>query len=67
MTEPDILRGWKEIEAFLGMTRKTILASGYPIRCEGGEGVTRRSVFAFRSELMAHSRSKKVFTRTEES
>ncbi|MBD5417348.1 MAG: hypothetical protein HDR50_06755 [Desulfovibrio sp.] len=56
MTEPDILRGWKEIERYLGMGRKAILRAGYPIRCEGGDGVTRRNIYAIRKELLDHAR-----------
>lgn len=39
-----MLRGWDAIEAYLGLTRKTILARGYPVRKDGG-------VFAFKGEL----------------
>lgn len=55
MTEPDILRGWKEIERYVGMGRKAILRAGYPVRCEGGDGVTRRNIFAIRKELLDHA------------
>ena len=55
MTEPDILRGWKEIERYVGMGRKAILRAGYPIRCEGGDGVTRRNIYAIRKELLDHA------------
>lgn len=42
-----ILRGWKDIEQFLGLTRKTIQAKGYPVRKNGG-------VYALRPELEEH-------------
>lgn len=42
-----MLRGWKDIEHFLGLTRKTIQAKGYPVRKNGG-------VYALRPELEAH-------------
>lgn len=43
----DILRGWAQIERLLGVTRKTILAQGFPVQKAGG-------VWAFRHELIAH-------------
>lgn len=55
MTEPDILRGWKEIERYVGMGRKAILRAGYPVRCEGGQGVERRNIYAIRKELLDHA------------
>lgn len=45
----DKLEGWGEIEAYLRLTRKTILRRGYPVRRVGGE------VFARISTLDAHS------------
>ena len=50
------LRGWKEIENFLGLTRKTILARGYPIR-KYGRGNTQ--VYAYRGELSRHEKGQK--------
>lgn len=52
MTEPDILRGWKEIEEYLRMGRKAIRRAGYPVRYEGG---SRRNVFALRHELLEYA------------
>lgn len=46
----DILRGWKEIESYLGMTRKTILACGYPLHRRGAED-SCSTVYAFRGEI----------------
>ena len=48
--EGDILRGWKEIEGYLGQTRKTILAGGYPLH-RSGSGEASSQLYAFRSEL----------------
>ena len=45
----DKLEGWGEIEAYLRLTRKTILRRGYPVRRVGGE------VFARISTLDAHA------------
>ena len=47
------LQGWVQIERYLGLTRNTILARGYPIRKDGG-------VFAFKPELDQHAKSKPV-------
>ena len=47
------LQGWVQIERYLGLTRNTILARGYPVRKDGG-------VFAFREELDQHAKSKPV-------
>lgn len=55
MAEKDILRGWKEIEEFVGMNRKAILSNGYPVRCEGGACPARRNIFAVRQELLEHA------------
>ena len=52
----DLLRGWGEIERYLGLTRNTILARGYPVRKDGG-------VFAYRSELDATARAKPILRR----
>ena len=46
----EILRGWKEIEAFLRLTRKTIIAGSYPVHFHRGAANGRR-VYAFKSEL----------------
>lgn len=53
--ECDLLRGWKEIEAFLCMGRKSILRAGYPVRHEGDEGAAVRNVYALRDELLEHA------------
>lgn len=45
------LQGWVQIERYLGLTRNTILARGYPVRKDGG-------VFAFREELDTHAKSR---------
>lgn len=55
MTDSDILRGWKEIECYVGMTRKAILRAGYPVRYEDNPSVRRPSVFAIRKELLDHA------------
>lgn len=39
--------GWSQIEHYLGMTSKTVLQYGYPVRRLG-------RVFAYRDELDAH-------------
>ncbi len=39
-----ILNGWKEIEAYLGISRKTIIARDLPV-------YKNRGVYAFREEL----------------
>ena len=44
MDQERILCGWKAIEAYTGLTRKTILSRGYPVRKYGG-------VYAFQDEL----------------
>ena len=36
MDQERILCGWKAIEAYTGLTRKTILARGYPVPKSGG-------------------------------
>lgn len=56
MPDKEFLRGWKDIEAFLGMSRKTIIRCGYPIRKEGDETEAKASVFALRSELLCHAK-----------
>lgn len=45
-----LLRGWKEIEKYVGLDRKTIIAQGYPVR-KANTG----SVFAIREELLKHA------------
>ena len=55
MTEPDILRGWKEIEKYVGMTRQNILSCGYPVHREEREGMNGVSVFAVRRELLDYA------------
>lgn len=44
----NILRGWKQIEGYLGITRKTIIKRGYPVRKASG---SRSQVYALASEL----------------
>ncbi|WP_308586628.1 hypothetical protein [uncultured Desulfovibrio sp.] len=51
MGNPDKLEGWAQIESYLNLSRKTIIARGYPIRKGGG-------VFAFKNELDAHGKGK---------
>ena len=46
MRDKEILRGWKEIERYLGISRPAILANAYPIR----KGKTK-NVFALKTEL----------------
>lgn len=55
MGNPDKLEGWAQIEAYLNLTRKTILARGYPIRKAGG-------VFALRADLDGHAQHKPMLT-----
>ena len=47
----NILRGWKEIEAELKMTRKAIVACGYPIRRERRLSGSLGGVYALKDEL----------------
>lgn len=49
----EILRGWKEIEAAIRLTRMSILRNGYPVMREP----TGR-VYALRSALLAHVTSR---------
>ena len=49
MADADKLRGWGEIERYLGLTRNTVLAREFPVYKNGG-------VFAFKAELDAHER-----------
>lgn len=58
MGNPDKLEGWAQIEAHLSLSRKTILARGYPIRKDGG-------VFAFRGELDEHGKGKPFLTHSQ--
>lgn len=53
MVNPDKLEGWAQIEGYLGISRNTILARGYPIRKDGG-------VFAYKPELDKHGKSKPI-------
>ena len=46
-----ILRGWKEIEDFLGISRKTIVAHGFPVRKTGR---ANSQIYAFKGELLRH-------------
>lgn len=62
--EPDILRGWKEIERYLRMGRKAILRAGYPVRRENSPGTRRPGVFAVRQEILAHALRKNHITIT---
>lgn len=52
----DILRGWKEIEKYVGLDRKTIISQGYPVRSHGDGS----AVFAVRRELLDHACSMPV-------
>lgn len=42
-----LLRGWKEIEAYLGLSRKTIRRQGFPVRIRKRNG----SVYADTGEI----------------
>ncbi len=53
MVDADKLEGWLQIESYLGISRNTILARGYPVRKDGG-------VFAFKEELDRHGREKPI-------
>lgn len=53
MSTETALRGWCAIENHLMLSRKTILAHGYPVRKMGQTG----SVFAYPSELNDHQRA----------
>lgn len=53
MANETALRGWCAIENHLMLSRKTILAHGYPVRKMGQTG----SVFAYPSELNDHQRA----------
>lgn len=48
--ESRLLRGWKEIERYVGLDRKTIIAQGYPVR----KARTGR-VFAYRGDLRKYA------------
>ena len=52
-----VLRGWKEIEDFLGLSRKTIVAHGYPVRKTGSR---KSQTFAFIDDLQQHMRRIKI-------
>ena len=54
--ESPILRGWKEIEAYLGIGRKAIIRAGYPVRSEDNS----LNVLALRSELLAFAKKRKL-------
>lgn len=43
----DVLHGWFQIERYLGITRKTVLARGFPVRKNGG-------VWAITGDLKKH-------------
>lgn len=64
MTEPDILRGWKEIEKYVGMTRKSILSCGYPVHKEDRDCKDCVSVFAVRKELLDFALGKPLVTKS---
>lgn len=49
----NILRGWKEIMEYLGLTRKTIIRRGLPVYKDGG-------VYAFPEELDKVQKAKKI-------
>lgn len=52
MKNGSLLRGWKEIEAHLRLTRKTIVAHGFPV--QDGPG----GVWAYADELDRHQRER---------
>lgn len=63
----DLLRGWKEIESFLRLSRKAIRKSGYPVHRETGSRNPGRSpVFAFKSELAHHMSQKQEICKAQE-
>lgn len=67
MPENDILRGWKEIEAYLGLSRITARAQGYPVRREGsGKSGGFGGVFAFKSELIEYARQRNMVSEERE-
>ena len=39
MTEPNVLRGWGEIEAFTRESRKTLIKKNYPVQKDAGGSV----------------------------
>lgn len=49
--QSEILRGWKEIEDFLRLTRKTIIANGYPLHSHKGPR-NRKRIYAIKRELL---------------
>lgn len=55
LTNTEILRGWSQIERYLGLTRNTILNRGYPVRKDGG-------VFAYKAELDSVAKNKPLVT-----
>lgn len=48
--EAGLLHGWKEIEKYLGLDRKTVVRQGYPVR-----RARTGSVYALREELLRHA------------
>lgn len=61
MPEKDVLRGWGAIESFLGISRKTIMRRGYPVRREAqGEYIGLGGVFALRTELLDFMKKSKL-------
>lgn len=55
MNNTERLEGWAQIEAYLSLTRKTILAQGFPVHKIGG-------VFAFCDELDEYAKSMPLIT-----
>jgi len=53
MSYAQILNGWQQIENYLKMNRKTIIARGFPVRKWGG-------VYAMQAELDAHIATRQV-------
>lgn len=62
MADKDILQGWREIEEYLGLTRKTVNKRGFPIHNSGG-GDTRQAVWAIRSELLEHAKKGRIVSK----
>lgn len=54
--DTDFLRGWKEIQAYLKMSRNSIIRYGYPVHCESDNDKTM--VFAIKSQLIEWAKIK---------
>lgn len=65
MPDKEILRGWKEIEAYLGLTRPIIVDCGYPVHREVRKGRVSVSVFASKKELLDFALGRPIITRQD--